>query len=872
MTSAPSRAAARPASGAEPDRAAEALPAHLTRLPGGPWRVWRQVGLRGAGFPADDVLRLAEPGCAAAADRLIEAAAEADRLRESALDTFRDALDALRAAGDWEDLDRRKPLLRAISRVRKGRSPGGAYDTDPAVVRLGEAEGRAAAEAAAYRTAFDAATVATGEALRETAADLRFQEAVIWQNRKAYETGIRKLGEATDGGGTAKRNARRREHEALVVKYLQRYCVKNDSIGFFGPVGWARTRDTGPALTVTNGPGLLDHREVYFDQWCVDALAHEIGQDPALARWIPPRRLPHVHLGAETLHIGGRTVALPADRSAPLRTVLGLCDGTRTAEEVCRAAGERLSATEEKMSGLLESMRSSGLIAWDLEFPLQQDPESALRQVLAGVGDDGLRTAALARMDRLADARLRIRGAAGKPAELGRAFDHLESTFTELTGKEPTRAHGETYGARTLLYEDCRRDDTVGLGPELLEAAGAPLTLMLTSARWLTHRVAAGYREVFRTTYDTFARRPGADGPVRFSEYWQAIQPLLLGRVLPPVDEAVEELQRRWHAVLGPFDGRRRLELRVDDIQDAVREAFAAPDPGWNAARYQCPDLMVAGASAEAVAGGDFQLVMGELHVGANTLRNLLFVNQHPDPEQLSEAVASDVPEPRIIPVLPKYWLYSSRALPLLTTDKDRLLLLSDEASWYGADPRALPVGSLTVALGKDGEVVARAEDGTEYDMVEVCAEALSFKVVSRFQPLAPHPHTPRITIDRLVVCRESWRFRACDLAFARSEDEADRFAGARQWARSHGMPRFVFVKAAHETKPFYVDLDSPAFVNAFAHAVRGAPDGSEESPTITVTEMLPTAEQLWLTGPQGQRYTSEFRFVAVDSSVAVDE
>ncbi len=276
-------------------------------------------------------------------------------------------------------------------------------------------------------------------------------------------------------------------------------------------------------------------------------------------------------------------------------------------------------------------------------------------------------------------------------------------------------------------------------------------------------------------------------------------------------------------------------------------------------------DMMIAAESPEAVARGDYRLVMGELHVGVNTLRNLLFVQQHPDPEERARATALDMPEPRVYPVLPKQWLYSTRTMITLATDQDYRLLLGDEASWLTDHPRALPSAELRVGL-RDGVVVAHGADGGPvFDMVELLAEAISFKLVSRFQLAGPRRHTPRVTIDRGVVCRESWRFDADELAFAHERDEAERFVAARRWAESHGIPRFVFVKAAHETKPFYVDLDSPLFVNAFAHAVRGAAAEPDGRTTITVSEMLPTSEQTWLMDRQGRRYTSEFRVIAVD-------
>ena len=104
------------------------------------------------------------------------------------------------------------------------------------------------------------------------------------------------------------------------------------------------------------------------------------------------------------------------------------------------------------------------------------------------------------------------------------------------------------------------------------------------------------------------------------------------------------------------------------------------------------------------------------------------------------------------------------------------------------------------------------------------------------------------------------------DLEFAAEKDEAERFVRTREWATAHGIPRQVFVKSNAAEKPVYVDFTSPIYVNALARMVRRAnADEQAESTTITVVEMLPAHDDLWLADHEGNRYTSEFRFTWVD-------
>ncbi|MGH7685528.1 MAG: lantibiotic dehydratase [Candidatus Dormibacteria bacterium] len=123
-----------------------------------------------------------------------------------------------------------------------------------------------------------------GERLSSVAADPLFREAVIWQNRQAFTTQVEAIARATNQSGS-----KRRRREAVVANYWQRYCAKNDMIGFFGPLAWGSTRDDGPALTVRSR-GLIAQREVHFESWCIDALARELGPDIVAPLRLHPER------------------------------------------------------------------------------------------------------------------------------------------------------------------------------------------------------------------------------------------------------------------------------------------------------------------------------------------------------------------------------------------------------------------------------------------------------------------------------------------------------------------------------------------------------------------------------------------------------
>ncbi|MER5933046.1 lantibiotic dehydratase [Streptomyces sp. NPDC002054] len=763
------------------------------RLPGGRWRLWEQFALRGAGFPAPGVLRLAPDGLASAADKF--------------------APDEQLDGDSWRD----------------------------------------------FTGLFAEAAVETAHTLQDIARMPAFREAVAWQNRPVLGSGITPFLNWTPTA--AGRTSMPRQREELVAHYWQRFCVKNDTIGFFGPVGWGRWDLSAEGVTVDPGQGLIAGSEVYFASWAIDALAASIGSDPALRDWVAPRRVPFVRLSGTEVTVPGRPAAGVAPEAA---AVLGLCDGVRTAREI------RTALPAVDVPAVLEDLVARRWVVWRLEIPADARPERHLRAWLDRIGDPELRRPGLTALDALERGRERVAAAEGAE-ELVAALTALEGEFTALTETAAVREKSAgTAPCRALVYSDCRRAATATVGAAVHEAL-APLEPLLTSAGWLTARLA---ERVMARAKEVYARL-AAQGSVDLAAFWFACMPILHGAAREDAAALQREFRRRWESILAAPPDARRVRLSPDEIAGPVAEQFgeqfgeraggAGRAAGWTAARYLSPDIMIAATGAEAVARGDFELVLGELHMAANTLGASLFVNQHPDPGELLELTGRDHPGPRLMPLLPKEHRsrLSARIRHTLVRDEDYYVALVD----FTADPgRPRTVLSADVAVTeRDGELVVVLPDGAEFAAVDVFSHVLTTLAMDLFQILPEEAeHAPRVTVGRLVVARETWRLPAAEISFAEEKDEARRFVRARQWREQHRLPRFVFVVLPTETRPFYVDFDSPVYVNILAKALRRLAR-KDPAGRAVITEMLPSPEQSWLTDEEGNTFTSELRFVAVD-------
>jgi hypothetical protein len=846
------------------------FPPHLVPLPGERWGLWRWFCLRGAGFPARDILRLAAPSVAEAADRVLAAESHLEACRDAALAELRNGL---------EEVEKPERYRRtgAISRLNKGKVPRRRDITglgvDLAIDRFAEARDRLQAETAAFGQSFDQGMAELGQRLREIAGDDRFRQALCWQNRHALETGVDALLRQPAGGS---RNSQERQHEQVVTAYLQRYCTKNDTIGWFGPMGWGQFKASGEDVIFEPGDDLVEERIVRFENWCVDKVAAVLLGSEELRPWWLPRAMPFFILrGKQYIPMEGAPVDLGEQQLA----VFNACDGRRSARQIAQdlAADPKLGFPgPEAVMALLEAMHSSGMILWQPELPMVRRPERVLRRRLEVIDDPELREPRLARLDELEAHRDRI-AAAGDAQSLGAALEDLEEWFTELTGSSATRLGGKTYAARTLIHQDCRRDLQLELGPAVLEQLGPPLSLILMSARWFTYELSRRWTSQLTAAYREL-REASGQAVIPLFQYFQRIQPILLKANIDMVAEVAAEMQERWAQILDLEGDERRVERTSAEVRSRLEEALPAPGPGWKHAREQCPDVLLRAESPEAIRRGDFSFVLGEIHLSTNTLRTRLFSESHPDPAVLLDAVLRDIPEPTVVPWLPRR--RSNDETTLLTgvqlatttarldyglvTGKDLRISLDLEPP---ADPEAptVRIGDF-VALEHDGELHIRSLDGSyDFQVMDFLDAAFSAQTINSFRVMPKAPHVPRVTIDRMVVQRESWRVPAVEADFSGAKTEAERFLGARRWARSHGMPRFVFARSPYENKPFFVDFDSPPAVEIFCRIARRALERGGEEIRLGVSEMLPGFDDCWLEDAEGNHYTSELRVVAVD-------
>lgn len=709
---------------------------------------------------------------------------------------------------------------------------------------------------------YDRAIARMETALRTAAADPMLREAVAWQNPAMLRDCVDKVATRSKA-----QPARQRRRELKVATYLQRYGLKNETIGFFGPHCWGRWCEDTTGMTVRPGDRLLRRRQAYFEHWAVEAVARALAADPRVRVSLKPRRSE-----ADAL-LGDGSVRRPRGPVRKLTAaeaeVFDLCDGATTILEIERSVPGYAERTGESVLAVVDRLTAEDLLVCELPLSVGEFREQELRGELLAVADTAAREEALGLLDEVLAAREAVTEAAGDADSVFKAMERLDEVFERVTGQDPARRAGQAYGGRRVVYEDTVRDTAVALGTDLLGQLAAPLGLLLDSARWFVGQVGEAYGRRLMQVYERL-RSVSADGEVSLNAVLNAMTPDLVYSfqdLAPPVAAVVPELQRRWAEILAVPDGVRRHQVSAADLAGRVRELFPACEPPWSSAVHQCPDIMITGRDPEAIATGDYEFVLGELHLAINTQDSPAGIAQCPDPGRFAAADAADRRTPRVLPLPARESpAVNSRTYPpVLVGPQD--LVWTMHARNTGTMGRVIPGASMTVH--RDGErLIVKSPEAPDLDILEVLGEYLSGAAMNGFKPLPSAAYRPRVTIDRLVVSRESWSIGVTDLAWVRRSDRVERHRAAVRWRDSVGLPRRAFYRVAVEAKPIYVDFSSIALVELLAAAVRSAAEDDPAS-RVSFSEMLPDLSGHWLRDGAGAAYASELRLVAIDGAGA---
>jgi hypothetical protein len=274
------------------------------------------------------------------------------------------------------------------------------------------------------------------------------------------------------------------------------------------------------------------------------------------------------------------------------------------------------------------------------------------------------------------------------------------------------------------------------------------------------------------------------------------------------------------------------------------------------------PDVLLAARDREALAAGDYQVVLGEIHHGAQGVGWMLaFVD---NPTNWDAQIRTFLPPPSA-DQSPANLVFGRRMKTAPPEFSGPSIVAS--ASATSLHPDAIELQALTVERDGDHLVLRARGAGPSLQFYPP-----SFGVPDElFDPFAcfTYPlaesvsirvgaHTPRIEIDGAVFQRERWDVSAASVPGGERQPRLgfDLLVEFLAFQQRLGLPDRVFVRTPAEPKPVLVDFRSFFAVELLAH-LAGAVD------SLTLSEMLPGPDTLWLEDDRG-RYTAELRTLMV--------
>jgi hypothetical protein len=269
------------------------------------------------------------------------------------------------------------------------------------------------------------------------------------------------------------------------------------------------------------------------------------------------------------------------------------------------------------------------------------------------------------------------------------------------------------------------------------------------------------------------------------------------------------------------------------------------------------PDLFLAASSAADIAAGRYQLIVGELHYGAQVWCHFLtFCDEQGALATALEELFSSTTENGL------------RAGFIHRRQQGKTFYLelpgvSVEMLGRSTKPhdRVLPVSDLEVVQTSAGLALCSRSRQQRLEVYPGDPRSVVNWLFGTPPVIAPSirfgAHTPRIEIGGAVFQRARWELKSADfLAQLADLREAALLMQAQRLRLNHGLPERCFVRVPQERKPFYLDFANLLSLEFFLAMIR---DESQ----VELTEFLPTADQWWLRRPDGV-HSCEWRMTLV--------
>jgi thiopeptide-type bacteriocin biosynthesis protein len=653
-----------------------------------------------------------------------------------------------------------------------------------------------------------------------------------------------------------------------LVRYFARMAGRPTPFGLFAGGSVGTVAPDAPTRIV------LDRRAAYRRRTQPDmdylfALTDALGRDPAVRNGLTYRPNSSLYRAAGRLRYiasrrtetGNRHYVVGVGDSDALRRVLEAAEpGARWPDLVRVLLEVDPEATAQEADEFLAELVDHQVLVDDLDPPIT-GPEA---------------------LDALCD---RLAPGTGTPPALAAAGDRLASVRAALArfdgeglGVEPARYEAVAEELRTLpaQVELARLFQVDLVKPVRAATLGDPVLAELVRGVHLLHRLGrrrdGGSLEQFRQRF--LERYEGRQVPLTEAlddeigvGYHHRRRPgtaLLDGLGLPagprpqePLGDPERHLLRLVSAAAA--EGRQAIELSEADL-----DRLARPEPPPLPAAFALMAAVAGATAGAAVDAGALRVLLLGLTGPSGAILLGRFCHADPalraaveDHLRAEEAAHPDAVFAEIVHV-PEH----ERLGNILARPVHRAFEIAFHGRSGAARDRQIPLADLRVSVDR-GEVrlrsarlgkrvLPRLTSAHNYSMqghdvyrflCDLQTQGAAAPLGWDWGPLRGLPALPRVTSGRLVLARACWQADAAELRELARPAGARRFRQVQEWRRRRGLPRWIELAESDQLLP--IDLDNPLLVDTLVDLVKGRD-------AVTLVEMFPGPDELWVSGPEG--------------------